>query len=360
MKRLLLFVFFIPLLCSAQLDRIRVNMTEAEFIQSFPEAQRDLESEAYWTNHWDAIEGSSGNSLWRIMNDTVSEYSFRSLKMDGPSYRFTTVDSAKVHQLRVSAMKLEAGLEAKLGKPSVLRSKDLLSRPVNPHDNHDPAIQTAEFNEIYFAQWLFDDGRAIVIRVSTQLSTGNMINAPAFPDTKKSESYEFDVTVTRRVPEGFWHFETGQSARTLFSKFPNAQPRYAEVPHIYVMDDKAVASYAGWRFVFEKAQLREMTYTCTDPQRGEKNETDIIYNADKFRAEQLLAEGNKAFGNATLIKNEIKSVYEPSESAVSYRNTYLHAEWKTETGPVILMFEEIGGGKNGPPRFSVTLNYVRI
>lgn len=347
-------------MCFAQLDHIRTNMTEAEFVTSLPDAHRDYEAEAYWTNNWDAIEGTQGNSLWKIMNDTVSEYSFRSLKMDGPSYKFTTVDSAKVHQLRVSAMKLEAGLEIKSGKPAVLRSKDLLSRPSNVHNDDDPLIPIAEVNEIYFAQWNFDDGKTIVIRVSSELSSGNMINAPVVSGTKKSESYELDVTVTRRVPREFWHFETGQSARTLFSDFPNAQPRIAEVPHVYVLGDKEIAADAGWRFTFSGGTLTKMIYTCTSGQGKDDLSVDLIYNADKFRAEQLLKEGNQAFGNATITANDMPQVYEPSASQVSYRKTYLQAGWQTESGPVTLMFEEMGGGKNGPPRFSLRVDYARV
>lgn len=360
-RTLLLFTLLAPAYAWAQLDRIRMNMTEAEFMTAFPEATRDFESEAYWTNNWDAVEGSSGNSLWRIVNDTVTEYSFRSLKMDGPSWRFTTVDSAKVHQLRVSAMQLEAGLEKMLGKPAVLRGKGLLSRPLEPRDNHDPHMQTADVNEIYFAQWMFDDGKVIVIRVSADLSTGNRINAAVNSDGQRSESYEFDVAVnTRRASDGVWHFEVGHSARALFSEYPNAQPRYAHVPHMYTMPDKEVAAYATWRFIFIENRLSEMYYSCVSGLGKDDLPADLIYNADRFRAQQLMNEGNKAFGNATVKKDEMPEVYEPSPSQVSYRKTYLQSEWKTESGPVQLLFEEMGGGKNGPARFSLTLNFTRI
>lgn len=359
MRKILFVIAFTPGIAYAQLDRVRTGMTEPEFIKAFPEAHRDYESEAYWINAWDTVEGSAGNSLWRVYNDTISEYSFRSLKVDGPSYRFTTVDSTRVHKLRVSAMKLEAGLEKIFGKPTTFRSKDLISRPRDPEGNHNPAIQTAEQNEIVFAQWVFDDGKIIILRVSTDLSPGNRINAPIATQTQKSESYEFDVTVTKRWPVRLWHFDVGLSMAKFILLHPRIQ--YAtgtNLDHIYSMSDSAISVNARWSFRFHDGKLTHFQYRCNNGVAFGDDNNEIAYNADKFRAEQLLREGNLAFGTPDSLIDKMKPVYELPSLQNTYKLYHLTVAWKTTSGYVYLNFEELGGGKNESVRFSVRVDFT--
>ncbi len=363
MRKIILFTFCFPFVLHAQLDRFRSNMTEAEFIRAFPEAMRDLESEAYWVNSWDTLEGCVGNSLWRIMNDSVAEYSFRSLKVDGPSYQFPAVDSSKAHKMRESAMKLEQGLVKNLGMPAIVRSSPLTVRPKDPVGNHDPQIKTGDFLEAYFAQWTFDDGKVIIIRMSTEMSAGNMINAPAAMQTQKSVSYELQVTVTRNSVALPWCFNVGRSYAQLRKSEPRVQGAInAGNTHYYDFVDREISKNweARWKFTFLNGVLREMSYMSLNGIAYGDESTDIAYNSGKFRAETLSKEGEIAMGKPDSSINRIVDVYEPHDLTTSYQRHYLETAWHTPDGYVYLYFDELGGGKVESVRFSVRVNFIKL
>ena len=352
MKKILLVCLFTQGVLHAQLDRVRINMTESEFIKAFPEAHRDYESEAYWVTDFDTIEGATGNSLWRVLNDTIREYSFRSLKVDGPSYRYTTVDSSRVHNLRMSAMKLEGDLEKMLGKPTTFRYKGLLERPRQIEGSRSPGMETAEQNEILFAQWIFDDGKVIMLNVSTDLSPGNRINAPVSVQTQKSESYELDITITRPLPA----FGVGYST----TRFESLHPGILGEPvtdHFYRFTDTLSAPDGQWTFRFRDQKISQMDFTAYNGTAYGDRIDAISYSIDKYRAEKLLQEGISSFGQPDSISNRITQKYEPSDLSIVYRKIYLDVNWVTANGPVHLLFEEWGGGKKPGVAFSIQIKY---
>lgn len=359
MRYILLICFLIPVVANAQLDRIRTDMTEPEFIKAFPEAHRDYESEATWVSKVDSLEGAIGYSMWRVYKDSIAEYGFRSWKVDGPSYRFTTVDSSKVHKLRVSAMKVEAGLEKIFGKPTTLSSRTLLERPLDPDGSRSPRIETANENEIYSAEWNFDDGKIIAIKVTTDLTRVKRINTPANQRTQLSESYEFMITVTRPVYGQQWNFEVGSSA----TQFEVRHPGVLALPvadRFYEFTDSMRAPCGQWRFRFRNGKFSQINYTAYNGTAKGDRQNNLSYSIDKNRAEKLLDEGTVAFGKPDSIVNRITLSYDspdPSALMISYNRVYLTAVWYTTSGPVRLEFEEWGGGNNRGVTFSIRVVY---
>lgn len=359
MRRILFLLVLIPLVADAQLDRFSASMSETEFQKRYPEAKRDYETEAYWLNTWDTVSGYSGNSLWKIINDTVSEYSFRSLKAEGPSISYPDFDSARVQKMVVSALKLTDELEKLIGKATVVRRKwikqNTRAASGNPADH--------PFFELYFAQWKLKDSSDITVRVTTELSTGNRINAPVNQSLKLSDSYQFDVSVTSSAANSKFAFCVGQTRGELLQRKPRIQTGNPnEGMHQYIITDNEISvKYpAAWKFIFRSGTLIEMSYMSVNGRSYGDESEFLAYNSSKYRAEKLLAEGMKSLGTPDTITNRITTEYEPKDFSVSYKYIYLETAWKTPQGWVYLFLDELGGGKEEFTRFSVRVSFLKM
>lgn len=357
MRKILLLLVLMPCIAFAQLDRVRIDMSEQEFIKAFPEATRDYEAESFWMNAWDTIEGTSGNSMWRILVDTVTQYNFRSLRMDGPSYRFPKVDSTRVLKMIASARKLTSKLEPYCGKPWLLTDKPIVGPALAQPLENPGQIASVVKNEVYYARWTFADGTQISISVSADLGGGNQINAPAVQQEKTAESYEFAVIITHSSKELPWKFQVGRNVSEMKQRYPRIQTGVGNsFTHTYKFSDKELSGKAAWQFVFEKGKLTNMQYYTANGLYYGDMSTEGSYSQCKYRAEKLLSEGQVAFGKPDSTYNAIVPEYNSFEMETKYQYPYLYAEWRLPGGTVYLIFDELGGSKEGT-RFSVRVYY---
>ncbi len=360
MREIFIVLFLLPGTMFAQLDRVRIDMSENDFIKAFPEATRDYEAESFWMNAWDTIEGTRGNSMWRILADTVTQYNFRSLTANGPSYRFPKVDSARVLKMIVSARKLTMQLDAYYGIPQVIIDKPLVGTAPAQALENPGQIAAVVKNEVYFAKWNFADGTQISITVSADLGGGNQINAPAVQQEKTEETYELVVIVTHSSKELPWSFEVGRSATEMTKRYPRIQAGVGNsFSHTYKFPDKELSGKASWQFVFQKEKLTSMQYYTANGLYYGDMSTEGSYSQCKYRAEKLLAEGQTAFGKPDSVYNSIVPEYTSFEMETKYQYPYLYAEWDFPNGKVYLIFDELGGSKEGT-RFSVRVFYPMI
>ncbi len=359
MKKLLTFLALWPALLYAQLDRVRMDMSELDFVKAFPEASREYEAESFWLNAWDTIEGTAGNSMWRILADTVTQYNFRSPKVNGPSYRFPDVDSVKVHNMRVSARQLTLKLKKYYGEPSVVQEKKIVVAASEPGTNDGVVTSLVSTHDVYFAQWNFSDGRIISVIVSAQVPLIKSIT-PAHgitAGTETSEQYEFTVTVTRSSTDLPWKFQVGRGVTEMSQRNPRLQAVVSKsLVHIYTFPDKELSGTAGWKFVFQKNTIINMQYYTANGLYYGDQSTEGSYSQCKYRAEKLIAEGQKSLGKPDSMYNVMTPEYNPFNMETKYQYPYLYAEWRQAGGTIYLIFDELGGGKEGV-RFSVRINY---
>jgi hypothetical protein len=362
MRRCLFLLLFIPCAVQAQLDRFNPQMNEAEFIKAYPEATRDYEAESFWMNAWDTIEGTAGNSMWRIVADSVNQYSFRSLNVDGPSYRFPAVDSGKVVKMRNSARLLEAKLEKFYGKPNELKEQSIVDRTKDPDRGKAEVSSLQNTHMVYFAKWNFSNGQVIIISLSAEIPLVANIDAPGFvvPDGKTAERFELTVTVTRSSQNLPWKFHVGRTYSDFHKRCPRAQAGSGKsFKHVYSFADTELSGNATWIFVFENGSLMSMQYYTAHGLHYNDASTEGSYSQCKYRAEKLLAEGQQSLGKPDSMYNSITPEYNPLNMETKYQYPYLYAEWRRPGGTVYLIFDELGGGKEGI-RFSVRVFYPEM
>lgn len=335
----------------AQLDRIRTDMNEQEFIVAVPEAQRDLDAEAAWVNEATTLNGTEGNSLWRIYNDTIETYRFNSVKAHGPSAIYPKADSSQVHKLRVSAQMVTAELESQFGKPGVFRTQNFTAIG--------EADQTPQ-PDAFLAMWQYGAYDYITVKVTTDLSSGNYINAPGKFTVVESQSYELVVEVRHRTPYTREKYNVGQDDDAFFAAHPGS---HAQVKvnrnHIYKIEDTLTSDYSEWEFVFASGILMSFDYKLTAGTQYSSASDAAAYDLCRIKTEQLLKEGEKAFGKSTDLENQMKPTYEAPYRMIAYRNSWCTATWTTQRGNVYLEFEESGGGKSPATIFEVHVIFAK-
>lgn len=346
MKKLVLLIGFAPLVLSAQLDRVRTNMTEQEFITSFPEASRDLDREAVWVGGDDTVQGIAGNSLWRIYNDTVVAYRFNSVKVFGPSYNYPKADSTAVHKMKLSADAIRQELEKKFGKPTTFLNADL----TKPGEKPEPRA--------YLALWVFNDNTYIKLSISTDLSAGNYINAPGKFTVVEAQSYEMWFEVTHRDPYTTEKYDVGLNDVAFFKNHPVYVGQVKmKRDHVYVIEDTLTSENAHWQFTFNSGMLISFYYRAYTGTGYLAKNDDAAYDVTKAKAEVLLKQGNKSFGKPETINDSMSISYDQPLSHNRYRKNYLSVMWNTCGGHVFLNFDVSGGGKNPDTTFKLEVFY---
>ncbi|MFM2017951.1 MAG: hypothetical protein RL007_1607 [Bacteroidota bacterium] len=362
MNRFLFLLLFFPAIVNAQLDRFSPSMQETEFQKRYPEAQRNYEAESYWLNTWDTLSGSVGTSRWKILNDSVSEYYFNSLKAEGPSPNYPDFDSTRVHRMIVSAQKLTKDLENLIGKATVLQRKSIIQ---NTRIKSGNSVGDNPYYGLYFAQWKMKDSSVITIRVAHEISNANNPNPNVLQagSLKLTYSYYFEVNVSSSVANSKFPFCVRESRGDLLHRKPRIQTGNAnEGLHQYIIVDNEISvKYpATWKFIFRSGVLVEMSYMSVNGRSYGDESEFIAYNSSKYRAEKLLAEGMKSLGTPDTVTNKITPEYEPRDVAVSYKYMYLETAWKTPQGWVYLFLDELGGGKEEFTRFSVRVSFLKM
>lgn len=347
MRELFIALSLLPVTMYAQLDRIRPNMTETEFVTAFPQAQRNFAEEAYWTGGADTVNDIEGSSLWLMFNDTVDAYRFLSVKVQGPSKDYPNVDSASVHKMKLCLDKVRAALEAEFGKPETFRNIPL------------QYVGTQGINRAYSVVWTFpgkDD--YIQISISTDLSSGNNINAPGKFNVVESQSYEMRIEVAHRSDYTMLWYELGKSSDRFFTIYKNFRVPLIR-DRVYTMKDTATSSNAGWIVKFTSNQLVSFSYSATTG-TGYKSKSDAeAYSKLKEKGVQLLKEAEKGYGQTDSLSNLTTPKYKPHNRQLVYQVTHLYARWITPEGKIKLNFEEHGGGKNPDVTFEVRVEFER-
>lgn len=346
--RIILVIFgLMPCVLHAQLDRIRTNMTEQEFIKSIPEAKRDYDAEAYWVSMPDTFE-VPGNSLWRIYRDTAAYYRFNSVSIHGPSSQYPEADSGAVHELRVFLEGYYKELEYVFGKPT---------RIVNiPFDSVGRNFQSAA----YLVQWNFGIDDYVRISLSTDLSTGNFINAPGKFTVIEAASYELRIDITHRSDLMNEIFDLGESSDVFFRINPIIkQPIGAGNKHQYQVLDSLTASNAYWQFTFIEGKMHSFHYRVYAGTGYGSQSDALAYEKLKIRSESLLKEGTASFGKPDSVSNNMTVNHKSHGLNLVYQVIYLHCDWVTPAGKVVMDFMEMGGGKNPDIVFTVRVDFER-
>ncbi len=354
MRRFFLFLFFLPAVLSAQLDKIKPGMSVEAFVMAFPNAQRDLDAEAIWITDTSSIGGIAGNSRWRIYNDSISEYRFNSQKAKGPSHEFPRVDSTEVHNMRVALKKVQAEFEMILGKPTTYYNYPL----VGQGDEMTSRIT-------YLAEWSFPDEGMLRLTLTKDVSIRNRINAPDLaPST--SEAYEMTISVSESNSMLRWKHGVGLSSDEFFKKNPAyktqapflGQRIYNLKQTIRFSGDTTTYSNTTWEFIFIENELKQFSYDAyAGTEYGAKSD-EAAYKLLKLKTEQLLTEANSGFGKADTMSNALVYYYQVRDLNLSYQIYHLYGSWSNKQGNVLLTFIEVGGGKNPSTTFRISVAFV--
>jgi hypothetical protein len=340
-----LLFLLIPVLASAQLDRLRTDMAEQDFIKQFPDAIRNLDEEAYWTGGADTLNGIEGSSLWHLYNDTVDVYRFLSVKVEGPSKAYPKFDSTAVHKMKLCLDKVKADLEKEFGMPGTFRNTSLQN------------IGNPGVNRAYSVVWTFPGNNDYIqLSISTDLSAGNYINAPGKLTVVESQSYEMRIEVTHRDDYTMlWH-DIGKSSERFFTIYKNFRAPLIR-DRIYTMKDSTVSSNAGWIVKFTSGQLVSFQYSATTGKAYRAKSDAEAYLKLKTKADQLLKESETGYGKSDSLSNLMPSKYKPHDRQLVYHVDHLYARWKTAEGKMEISLEETGGGKNPDVIFVLRVDF---
>jgi hypothetical protein len=334
MRKFLFVLLLFPLFAQAQLDHLQPGMTESEFVSAFPNAVRNLDEESYWTGGADTIHDVIGNALWLIYNDTVSAFRFITPKIEGPSKAYPEFDSSAVHQMKLCLDKVRGELEKEFGKPASFRNVPLRS------------IGEAGVNRAYTALWKFPGNNAYIqLSISTDLSSGNFINAPGKFTVTESQSYEMKIEVTHRCDYTMLYYDLGKSSERFYNIYKNFRAPLLR-DRIYTMSDSLVSDNAQWTVKFYSGKLESFSYSAYTG-TGYKSKTDAdAYAKMKMRATALLSEGETTIGKTDSLSNLMPQKYKPHDLQLIYTVNHLYSRWKTTQGSVTIAMDERGGGKN--------------
>ncbi len=345
MRKFTFLFLLIPFVMSAQLDRIKVDMVESEFVKAVPEAKRDYDAESGWVNNTDSVGGLNGEKRWKIYNDTVVEYNFHTQYIQGPSEDFPKVDSTDVHKMRTSAEKVCRSMELVHGKPSLSRSVSFTGS--NPMNN--PII--------YIAEWNTGQGM-LRVTISSSVKPVNNINAPRIvsPQTTK---YQLTIVVTDRSLHSMLNYSIGQPATVFFlnKEYLREEALFMNY-HYYTITDSLTAPNARWKFTFASDSLIEFNYQAYfGMSYGSRN--DSIARADaEAKTLALISQGQKSFGLPDSSFNKIKGPYQALPRVNSYDRGWIYALWLEESAFAFCSLTETGGGKHPAATFFVGVTYL--
>lgn len=323
MRQLFALLLLVPFGLCAQLSKMRGDMTETEFLKTFPEAKRDLQDEAKRIKGSDTIYGMAGQGSWQIYNDTVTIYDFFSFTAQGPSSAHPKDDSTDVHKMKLAADDLRKNLETHVGKPTAFRNFPLM----NVNDGQLKA---------YDANWKFADSTSITIVINRLPPGGEITRVEA-------DDYYMQVIITRRELWVQNIFSVGMDAKTFFIRKPQFADQIDPTDgHRYRLPDSLTAENAGWRFIFfSSGALQRMIYSASVETTHDAKANEMAYSKLKAKSEQFIIEGNAAFGKPDTLLNQLKVPYVMPEASNDHIK-YVLAEWKTKTGEVYIKFAESG------------------
>jgi hypothetical protein len=347
--RTLLFSFlFLPFAMQAQLDRVRTDMTEAEFIKAVPEAVRDYDKEAAWVHDSVEVAGISGEATHRFYRDTVVAYHFTSKSVHGPSEEYPRGDSTNVHRMKSSAEAIKKVFEIEHGKPQQFWNTSLTAP--NPMNN---AV-------VYLAQWSDSKDQIIRISIIAQSVHANHINGPAISSVPPFESYELNIVVTMPAKDTYSRYGIGQPSEVFFlANSALLEQGSFRNNHIYSIVDSATSPNAHWTFVFVKDQLATMEYSAYIGSQYGANDDATSYSLARTQALKIHAQSKKTLGKNDTLDNHMPDKYTVHARNVAYSEMWFYGDWIPKGGYAVLQLMEIGGGKNPATTFAVTFYYEK-
>jgi hypothetical protein len=346
MRNVFTLLCLIPLVAHAQLDRIRVNMTEQEFVKAVPEAKRDLEAESGWIEDSGSVASMNGWIHWRIFNDSIDAFYFASETVEGPSEQFPSVDSTAVHDLKVNADRVRLSLELTHGKPRVFYNECMSCATMmdNPY--------------VYFAEWILPGNGSIVLLVTIEQHFGDRVDS-AFAPMRKAETYKFFMHITASSLGLKSKYDVGRPVTEFLQLHPEYETSVLFVRfHTYNMKDTAARGNSGWKFIFFDGVLTYFEYNGWFGSNYGDNDV-AAFDAAKKKATQLLADAKGANGKPGSVVSNVPKEYTVHLDYLEYRNQYIKAEWKSKNGPTSLEFEEYGGGKHVGTTFHIHYVFER-
>lgn len=346
MRNLFLFLFLIPVSLFAQLDRIRLDMSETEFRKAVPEATRNLEAESGWIEDTGSVNCMTGAIAWRIYNDSIQAFYFTSETVQGPSEQFPKVDSAAIHELKMKADRLRSTLELVHGKPRVVYNECMT------------CATTMDNPFVYFAEWVFPGNGSITIVVSIVQPLGAGINKEYKPD-RNSETYEMFFHIKSNSIYTKTKYDVGKSATEFLQLHPEYEPQAKFTHnHFYSIKDTATNNYSNWQIIFIDDELTYIEYNSWMGSNYGENDIEA-FHAGKNRADELLDTAKKLHGRPSLSKNSTPKEYVVHTDYLTYNNDYMESEWKEKEGIASMSFVEYGGGKHVGTTFHIQYTFER-
>lgn len=349
MRLLFVLCFLLPLAVSAQLDKVKPGMSEANFNSVLPEAQRDYEVESYWITKPQSLGKVAGLCRWKSYRDTITEYDFRSEPTYGPSAKYKTYDSTQVHAMKVELEKLRLQFETVFGPANVFQNVSLQNFPADPKEFW-----------CYRAVWIANNGQFVSLGIMRDNVSDEIANAPYYrKDPTKAEVYTLYISITNRNQFFQSKYGVGLSELLFGKMYPELNGELDLMVHpIYSLLDTITCSNAAWIFEFENSELIAMTYWADGGKLFGGTSDSAVFTSFKTKAEILLKEGISNFGTPDSLSNRIPVSYIEHNRNLAFDEVFLYAMWKTDEGSVILEYALIGGGKNPEFLFTLDVEYL--
>lgn len=337
MRFLFLLLVAIPVIASAQPEKVRAGMTHQEFLETWPDAQRDWEMEAL-VLEMDTVYGTvspiAGKMFWKYYNDTIQGYRFRSVFAFGPCARYPLLDSQAVTGWKKQLESTRLTFESELGKPAVYENVPIIG--VSEKTDH----------HCYLAVWVLADGKSVTLSIRNDDAVPNRRDKLAVSANQKTSVYVAEIKIDSRVNYCSSMYGVGLSVKRFGEQFPRyaSKLEYDENMPSYLFVDSAVCENACWSFDFDGDEMYGYTYDAEYGVYYGAVSDAAAYEVLNRKAEQLLASLTALYGAPDSLRNGLPMKYSQPTRGVEYERYWLYAKWERDDGPIVLVFKDTGDG----------------
>lgn len=345
-KALWFLILLVPFSLCAQLDRVHPGMTEQAFAVAFPEATRDYERESSLAQLEEKVASFQGNARWHVFKDTVVSYSFTSECVAGPVQSNPTIDSSLVHQMKLALDRLRIEFESAIGQPSEFVNVELST-----------FIPSSTSSFVYAAVWRKSNLQVASLIIREATYSANMINASE-DMLNSGPKYCMEVQINSNDKFFKTKYGLGVSRTELSVRNPSLANQLVKSEDVlYYLSDTATSENAEWSFLFMAGKLTEIYFEAYRGVEYGAESDSMAYLVFKRKAESLLREGNKQYGKPDTISDRLTPKRNVRDLHLSYEENYLYSIWTSQTGLIILNFQEFGGGKNPGIVFKLSVEF---
>jgi hypothetical protein len=340
-------VLFLPIFSFAQLDKISPGMSPGNFNQAFPHASVDMTGEKDKVSAKDTIYGTPGYAEYTFSRDTITRYTFSSISVPGPCKKFPGVDTIALSKLLDATRNLYNELSKKYGVPAEKYSTSLLFPK-----------QTQFEISVFGAKWKVQNGLIIIkVKESGDPAPFAFANDIHYPKERGENCYyEMTVEAMTNSTHLYPTFNLGFSKNDFRKKYPALASSVKDTPEIWFAPDSVYGANGEWRGKFFKDKLILFSFNAYDGSNYQ-HDADEAYSIMCKRMIQLIAEGQKQFGNPDSASATLPVAYVAPSLQTSYFITHYYSRWKINGNFVVMKMEETGGGMSGPSTFHLSVYY---